>query len=105
MSSFFSKLFGAGAAKKPQGPFREDPVSYEGLSIIPAPEKTGDGQWRLYGFIVKADDSGSMERFFVRADSYPSREMAVDFSLAKGKQIIDEQGKLLFADGEPTGRA
>ena len=40
-----------------------------------------------------------------RRDTFPSRDEAVEFSVRKAKQIIDEQGARLFADGEPSGRA
>jgi hypothetical protein len=36
---------------------------------------------------------------------FTSREEAKEFGVRKGKQIIDEQGDRLFADGAPTGRA
>lgn len=103
MTSFFSKLFGS-TPKPPASPAREEPVSYNALSIISAPEKTDDGNWRLRGHIAKTNDSGSMERTFVRADSFASREQAIEFTLRKGQQIIDQQSDTLFASGEPTGR-
>lgn len=105
MASIFSKLFGGGASKEPAKPTREDPVSYEGYSIISAPEKTQEGQWRLSGFIVKEVGGVSMERMLVRVDSFMSREEAVKYTEQKAKQVIDQQGGRLFADGAPTGRA
>ncbi|MEH6632785.1 MAG: HlyU family transcriptional regulator [Halopseudomonas aestusnigri] len=106
--SLFSKLFGGSKAKEPVAPQREEPVLYKGLSIRAEPGKADNGQWRLSGYIVKAsegEEHNDMERYFLRADTFPSREEAVDFSLRKGRQIIDEQGDRLFADGKVSGRA
>ncbi len=104
MASFFSKLFGGSSSKSASGPKRSDPVSYNDLTIQAAPEEAGD-QWRLAGFIIKQADDGPLERKFLRADTFPSRDEAIEYAVRKGKQIIDEQGARLFADGEPTGRA
>ena len=102
--SFFSKLFGGGAPREPEPVKQEEPVLYEGLSILAAPVKAETGQWRLAGTIVKSGEDGDMERFYLRADTFPSRDDAIEFSVRKGRQIIDEQGARLFADGEATGR-
>lgn len=105
MASFFSKLFGGGKAASDDGPApRGDPVPYEGFTIRPAPERAGD-QWRLVGVIIKQGEEGELERTFLRADTFASREDAEAQAIRKGKQIIDEQGERLFADGAATGRA
>lgn len=103
MASFFSKLFGGGSGGD-AGPKQDDPISYEGFVIVAAPEPEGS-QYRLTGRIIKETDNGNLEREFVRADVFASRDEAVDFTVRKGKQIIDEQGQGLFADGAETGRA
>ncbi len=105
--SFFSKLFGGVVPKEQEATQKEDPVLYKDFSIRAAPEKADNGQWRLSGYIVKAcesDDGFDMERYFLRADTFPTREEAIDFSVRKGRQIVDEQGDRLFASGEATGR-
>ena len=99
MASFFSKFFGGGGAAK-----RGGPVPYQGLTIQAAPEPAGD-RWRLAGVISKQGGDATLERSFMRADTFPSREEAESFAIRKGKQIIDEQGEKLFADGAPSGRA
>ncbi|NNF76936.1 MAG: transcriptional activator HlyU [Rhizobiales bacterium] len=104
MASFLSKLFGGSSSKSARGSKRSDPVSYNDLVIQAAPEEAGD-QWRLAGFIIKQSDDGPLERKFLRADTFPSRDEAIEYAVRKAKQIIDEQGARLFADGEPTGRA
>ena len=98
MASFFSKFFGGGGAAK-----RGGPVPYQGLTIQAVPEPAGD-RWRLAGVISKQGGDGTLERSFMRADTFPSREEAESFAIRKGKQIIDEQGEKLFADGAPSGR-
>ena len=108
MASFFSKLFGSGKSDSEGGAAkRGDPVTYEGFVIQAAPERAGD-QWRLAGVIIKqgaGEGGGDLERTFLRADSFSSQDEAENFAIRKGKQIIDEQGERLFADGAPTGRA
>lgn len=103
MISFFSKLFGGGG-NADAAPTQGDPVDYEGLVIRSSPMADG-GQWRLAGVIIKQSDQGPLERQYVRADVFTSREEALDFGVRKGKQIIDEQGDRLFADGALTERA
>ncbi|WP_120496455.1 HlyU family transcriptional regulator [Kiloniella sp. EL199] len=106
--SFFSKLFGRANLDKKETQPSEEPFLYEGYAIIATPDKADNGQWRLSGYIKNVTENPEdiqMERFFLRADTFSSREEAVEFTLRKGRQIIDEQGKRLFADGEPTGRA
>lgn len=106
--SFFSKLFGFSSQNTEEPKSKDEPVMYEGYAIVPSPDKADSGQWRLSGYIKKLNenpDDPEMERFFLRADTFPTREEAVEFTVRKGRQIIDEQGKRLFANGEPTGRA
>lgn len=105
MMSLFSKLFGGGSPKEPEAPIREEPVTYDGYSISAAPEKADGGQWRLAGYITKKSDEGDMERQFIRADLYSSREDAIEYAIKKGQQVLDQQGDRIFADGKPTGRA
>ena len=104
MASFFSKLFGGGGGSDDGGPKRSDPVEHGGYKIVASPAREGE-QWRLGGFVMHEADGVQMEREFIRADLFTSREEAEDFSIRKGKQIVDEQGKRLFADGAETGRA
>lgn len=107
MASIFSRILGGLTGKdssEAAAPAMGDPVSYEGLIIRAAPEQAGS-QWRLAGVIIKQSDDGDLERVFLRADTFASREEAESFAIRKGKQIIDEQGTQLFADGAPSGRA
>ncbi len=103
MASFFSRLFGAGSNKPDTAPVQSDPVSYLDLTIVPGPIKA-DGQWRLAGVIIKDTPDGKLQRDFLRADTFSTSGEAEEFAIRKGKQIIDEQGDRLFANGEPEGR-
>lgn len=114
MASFFSKLFGGGGkpgANDDGDSGRGEAVTYKDFSIAASPMRDGE-QWRLCGVIAKTvagtgedEEPTVLERTFIRADLYTSREEAETFAIRKGQQIIDEQGDRLFADGAPTGRA
>src|SRR5699024_10075753 len=106
MASFLSRLFGGGSssASESVAPTRDEPVEHKGFLIHAAPEQQG-GQWRVAGVITKADSEGAMERIFQRADTFASREDAAAFTITKGKQVIDQRGDDLFADGASSGRA
>jgi len=101
--SFFSKLFGQSSPPLKSEPDRSEPVSYQGLEIQAAPV-LAEGQWRLAGFISRISDDQKEERQFMRADVFASREDAVEYSIRKGRQIIDERGNRLFAGDDPNGR-
>ncbi len=73
-------------------------VEYKGCTIRPAPRKEG-AHWLTAGVITKeAADGAVKEHPFVRADTHGSRDAADDFSIVKGKQIIDELGDRIFPD-------
>ena len=70
-------------------------VEYEGYRIRPTPYRR-QGQYQTCGIIEKAVAGEAKEHRFIRAELHPSREAAIEFSIAKAKQIIDEQGERLF---------
>lgn len=104
MISFLKKIFAAPGSDSNAPAERGEAVEYEGFKIQPAPEPEG-GQWRLAGYILRTANGDQQERKFVRADLFPSRDEATDFAVRKGRQIIDEQGERLFADGKEAGPA
>ena len=107
MASFVSRLLKglAGGSSAGDGPAeRGEAVAYKDLVIHPAPEREGQ-QWRIAGVIVKQCGEGELERAFTRADTVATREEAETLSILKARQIIDERGAGLFADGKATGRA
>ena len=73
-------------------------VEYKGYRIQPAPYRT-DGHYQTAGTIEKDTPEGVKTHRFVRADTHPSHELAVEFAIAKAKQIIDLQGDRIFKEG------
>lgn len=100
MSSIFSKIasiFSSGD-KGAAAPSATQSEEYQGLMIFAEPIKEG-GQYRLAGRIEKTSEGSAMVRPFIRADLFSSSDEAIEFTLRKGRQIIDQSGKQLFADG------
>ena len=54
------------------------------------------GGWRLAAQIEKKIDDDTKTHRLIRADTFQDREAAVSASIAKAKQVIDEQGDRLF---------
>ena len=95
--SFLSKLFGGGdkAASTPAGDKELDQESYKGF-LIKAIEMRAGSEFQLAGTIEK-DFDGELKTYrFVRADRMSSQDDLVMLALGKGRQIIDEQGDLIF---------
>lgn len=92
--SFWKKLFGGGGAAKeePAG----EPVDHKGFTIRPAPF-IEDGQYQTCGLISKVIEGETKEHRFVRADRFASRDDAVEVTLRKARQLIDEQGERIFS--------
>jgi hypothetical protein len=90
--SFLKKLFGGGAAaSEPAGAS----VEHKGFTIRATPYKEG-GQFQLCGLIEKEIGGEKKQHRFVRADRFMSLDEAESFALAKGQQIVDEQGERVF---------
>jgi hypothetical protein len=70
-------------------------VEYKGYRIRPAPY-AAKGQYQTAGVIEKNTESGVKEHRFIRAETHASAEDAAAFAIAKGKQIIDQQGDRIF---------
>ncbi len=70
-------------------------VEYNGYRIRPSPYRR-EGQYQTCGIIEKEVAGELKEHRFIRAELHPTREAAVEFSIAKAKQIIDEQGDRIF---------
>jgi hypothetical protein len=96
LKAAWTRLTGGGAAAEAEGP----PVEYKGYRIRPAPYRT-DGHYQTAGIIEKDTPEGRKEHRFVRADTHPAREAAIEFAIAKAKQIIDLQGDRIFAEPKP----
>ena len=95
--SFFKKLFGGGSVQaEPAGDKVLGEESYKGF-LIKAVEMRVGSELQLAGTIEK-EVSGELKTYrFVRADRMSSKDDLVPMALSKGRQIIDEQGELIFA--------
>lgn len=89
--SFLKRLFGGGAKAELPSPETE----HIGFTLRATPYQEG-GQWQMCGVIAKEIDGVMKEHRFVRADRFPTREDAVEFTFAKARQIVDLNGLRLF---------
>jgi hypothetical protein len=94
MRSLFGRLFGRGASGPALQPSGET-VDYKGYRIRAAPFQA-EGQFQTAGSIEKDFADGRKEHRFIRAEKHTSMELAVDFSVLKARQIIDERGDRIF---------
>lgn len=91
--SLFSKLFGGGSgssdATKPQ------PVTHQGFAITANPSKEG-GRFRVGATITKELGGEVKTHTLIRADTLEDMDTAIEVSIRKAKQMIDEQGERIF---------
>lgn len=91
--SFLKKLFGLGGAS---GGEEEGPsIEHQGFVIRATPYRA-EGQFQTAGVIEKEIAGVRREHKFIRAERHNSREEAVQFSFAKGRQIVEERGEKIF---------
>ena len=93
--SFLKRLFGGSSESKPPEPARS--IEHKGFVVRAAPFESG-GRFQTAGVIEKVIDGERKEHQFIRADTHPSMEQAVEFSLTKGCQIVDQVGEAVFAE-------
>jgi hypothetical protein len=91
--TLWQRLAGGGGATAAEPAF--ETVEYEGYRIRPSPYSAAAG-YQTAGVIEKDFPEGVKEHRFVRAETHPSRDDAVVFSITKAKQIIDQQGDRIF---------
>lgn len=92
--SFFKKLFGGGSGEPVQATAAKQ-IEYKGFSVSATPFKD-NGQFQTCGVVSKEIDGVLKEHRFIRADRFASIDDAVDVSLKKGQQLVDEQGDRLL---------
>lgn len=97
--SFLKKLFGGGGddgggTKAPAALGREE---YKGFTIT-AIEMRAGSEYQLAGTIEKDGKSYS----YVRADRVGNLDDLISMALGKGRQIIDEQGEMIFNQSWPS---
>lgn len=88
--SLLSRLFG-GKPKADTAAAAGETHDHKGFRITPKPIREG-GQYRV---AARIDKDGRVHEL-VRADTMASLEDATAISLAKARQMIDEQGERLF---------
>ena len=88
--SLLSRLFGGGGSAEP--PKGED---YKDFIIFAEPIREGN-VFRLCARITGQVDGEEKEHRLIRADTLESEDAAVEASINKAKQMIDEQGARLF---------
>lgn len=95
--SFLKKLFGGGrdAGQPESGGGALGREEYKGF-VIKAVEMRAGSEYQLAGSIEKEIDGEAKSYSFVRADRISSKDDLVTMALAKGRQIIDEQGDGIF---------
>lgn len=72
-----------------------EPVEYKDFIIEAAPINE-DGKYRTAGYISGELDGETKRVRFIRADENPAKQTAIDHSISKARQIIDEQGARLL---------
>ena len=87
MAGFLSRLFGG----RPAEPAAAPSEVYEGYTITADPGQAADG-YRI-GAVIERD---GRRHVLIRADTLRDRDAAVEASVAKARQVIDEQGMRLF---------
>ena len=90
--SFLKSLFGGKASSAPSAAARAE---HKGFTVEATPYQQA-GQWQLAGVIRKQIDGAAKESRFVRADKFTDKDEAAARALAKGRQLVDEQGDRLF---------
>jgi len=91
LGKLFKSLLGVGGSAAPP----VEPVEYKGFSIEAAPIEE-DGKFRTAGYISGELDGEVRRVRFIRADQSSSMQAAIEHSLSKGRQIVDEQGTRLL---------
>lgn len=92
--SLLSRLFGSkGKSESPKETVQS--VEYEGFRITPQPMKEPQG-YRLCALIEKEVGGVPKSHRLIRADTISDAEECAAASVAKAKQMIDQQGDRLF---------
>ena len=95
IGNFFKSIFGSSSGSAKSDSVTSEPLEYNGFSIEAAPIDEG-GKYRTAGYI-SGEVEGEIKRVhFIRADENSDRQSAIDHSISKAKQIIDEQGSGLL---------
>jgi hypothetical protein len=95
--SFLKRLFGGGdKVADASAPAVARQVEHKGFVVSATPYKA-DGQYQTCGVVSKEIGGVLKEHKFIRADRFASLDDAVEVSLKKGIQLVDEQGDKVFS--------
>jgi len=95
IGNFFKSILGDSSSSAKSNPATSEPLEYNGFTIEAAPIDEG-GKYRTAGYI-SGEVEGEIKRvYFIRADENSDRQSAIDHSISKAGQIIDEQGSKLL---------
>jgi hypothetical protein len=95
--SFLKRLFGGGdKTADASAPAVARQVEHKGFLVSATPYKA-DGQYQTCGIVSKEIGGVLKEHKFIRADRFASLDDAVEVSLKKGLQLVDEQGDKVFS--------
>lgn len=94
--SFLKKLFGGGGSEGGGAPKAHKQIEHRGFTVTATPYKADGGQYQTSGIVRKDVGGVTKEHRYIRADRFASLDDAVEISLKKGQQIIDEQGERIF---------
>lgn len=93
LGGLMKRLFGSAEADAPK---EAAAVTYKEFEIIPAPRQI-NGQWQIAGRIEKIGPDGTRKvHQFIRADTLPSENDAIENMVRKAKLAVDQQGESLF---------
>jgi len=72
---------------------------YEGFELQARPRREG-GVWRVGGRICRPGDPDGPSHDFIRVDTMTSHDEAVQLSLVKARQLVDERGSATLPDAD-----
>ncbi len=93
--SWLTRLLGGGEMARADAPAPGPAEEHAGFTIRPEPAQASGG-WRIGARIEKEVAGETRTHHLVRADVLADRAAAEAASLAKARQVIDEQGEALF---------
>jgi hypothetical protein len=94
--SFLKRLFGSSSGETAASPATAKQIEHKGFVIRATPYKAEGGQYQTCGVVSKEVGGVVKEHRFIRADRFAALDDAVDISLKKGQQLVDEQGERMF---------
>ena len=94
--SFLKKLFGGEGGAEPAAAKPARTVEHKGFTVAATPYKAEGGQYQTCGVVSREVGGVLKEHKFIRADRFAALDDAVDISLKKGIQLVDEQGERMF---------